>query len=257
MSTRLNSVLGKDKELLSIFVTAGFPHVDSTIAICEELEGAGVDFIELGLPFSDSVADGPTIQKANDVALANGVTVAGALRMLTEIRKSVSVPIVLMGGFNPVLQFGVERFLSEAEAAGADATILPDLSFDYYRSHVQDYYSRTSLTNIFLISPNTSTERIREIDAMSESFIYAVSSPGVTGGSIDTSHSITDYLAGLQSLGLKSPLMVGFGIETRKQMASVCRYAHGAIIGSAFIRAVADSADVRTATRNFLDDFNR
>lgn len=257
MTSRLNSVFELDKDLLSIFVTAGFPAADATIEICEELEAAGVDFIELGMPFSDSVADGPTIQKANDVALANGITVERALEMLRAIRMRVSVPIVLMGGFNPVLQYGVERFLADAADAGADATILPDLSFDYYKSQMKKYFQASPLSNIFLISPNTSEERIREIDAESESFIYAVSSPGVTGGSIDASYSVADYLERLQSMNLNAPVMVGFGIESRKQMSSVCQRSRGVIVGSAFIRAIADTSDVRKATKTFFDNFNK
>jgi tryptophan synthase alpha chain len=252
MSERLRSVFETDRKLLSIFVTAGFPSLDDTVGICEELQAAGVDFIELGLPFSDSIADGPTIQDANTVALENGMTVSKALAQLKEIRQRVSIPIVLMGSINPVLRYGVENFCEDAVAAGADGTIFPDLPAEYFKTHYRSIFESRGLSNIFLVAPSSDDERIRLIDEMSDGFIYVVSSPGVTGGSVDGTDSWKGYLDHLNSMGLKSPLMVGFGIENGAQMERISEKANGVIVGSAFIRALVEPTDTRTATREFI-----
>jgi tryptophan synthase alpha chain len=252
MSERLKAVFRTDRKLLSIFVTAGFPGPEDTVGICEELEASGVDFIELGLPFSDSIADGPIIQEANRVALENGMTVSKAFALLREIRERVSIPIVLMGSVNPVLRYGVGNFCEDAVAAGADGTIFPDLPVEYFKTQHRSIFESQGLSNIFLVAPSSDDERIRLIDEMSDGFIYVVSSPGVTGGSVDGTDSWMGYLDRLNSMGLKSPLMVGFGIENGAQMDRICEKANGVIVGSAFIRALAESTDTRTTTRNFI-----
>jgi tryptophan synthase alpha chain len=254
MSERLKAIFSGDSKLLSIFVTAGFPRIDDTVAICQELERCGVDFIELGLPFSDSIADGPTIQEANRTALENGMTVWLALRLLREIRETVSIPIILMGSINPILRYGVEEFCRDAKEAGADGTIFPDLPVEFYEKHHKPIFDRHGLSNIFLIAPSTSDERIRLIDDLSDSFIYVVSSPGVTGGSLGRNNSLEGYLDRLSSMDLRSPLMVGFGIENQSQMDHLSQHASGVIVGSAFIRAITDSTDAPSAARNFISN---
>jgi tryptophan synthase alpha chain len=252
MSDRLSRVFDENTKLLSVFVTAGFPRLNDTVSICTELALCGVDFIELGIPFSDSVADGPTIQDANTVALSNGMTLAKVFEAVREIRKSCDIPIILMGSFNSVLNYGVERFCAEAQEAGADGTILPDLPFEYFEEHYSEVFSRFGLANMFLITPQTTKDRIKRLDAQSSGFLYVVSGPGVTGGSVGVSPELNDYLLRLRNMNLKSPLMVGFGIRDGDQMDRICEFADGVIVGSAFIRALADSSDPRKDTRDFI-----
>lgn len=255
MSERLRDLFVTGRKLLSIFVTAGFPRAEDTIAICEQLQDAGVDFIELGIPFSDSVADGPTIQNANTVALENGMTVAKSLDLLRAIRRTVSVPIVLMGSINPILSYGVEKFCDEAVGSGADGAIFPDLPPEYYEKHFADIFDSRGFASIFLISPRSDEERIRKIDSISRGFIYAVSGPGVTGGSVETSDGWREYLDRIRAMGLKSPLMVGFGIENDRHMQLMCEYADGVIVGSAFLRAIASADNAPEGARDFIDTY--
>lgn len=255
LENRLTNLLKQDKKILSIFVTAGFPRLKDTVTICTTLAESGADLIELGIPFSDSIADGPTIQKANEHALANGANLEWTLETLREIRKHTQIPILLMGSLNPIIQFGVERFCNEVANAGADGTILPDLPLEYYQQNYKELFEPRKLSNIFLITPNTNEKRIRLIDAETNGFIYAVSMEGVTGKNLDVNQDREEYLKRLNGMHLRSPFLVGFGIETREQFENVTRYSAGAIIGSAFLRAIENADNTSQATKEFMAKF--
>lgn len=256
LNNRLSQLFEKEKKIFSIFVTAGFPGLADTVAICEELEKSGVDLIELGIPFSDSIADGATIQKANEAALKNGASLEWTLETLREIRaKKIEVPIILMGSLNPILQFGEEKFCETAKAAGADGVILPDLPLEFYVQNYRAMFEKYDLSNVFLITQNTPEARVRQIDEASNSFVYAVSMAGVTGKNLQMDNERRAYLEKLKNMNLKSPLVVGFGIENREQFEEITNYAAGAIVGSAFLRAIENVEDIRQATRDFVAKF--
>lgn len=255
LNNRLSPLFRQNKKIFSIFVTAGFPRLKDTVPICEELEKSGVDLIELGIPFSDSIADGATIQKANEKALQNGASLAWTLEVLRKIRETVEIPIILMGSLNPILQFGEEKFCQEAKYAGADGVILPDLPLEFYLENYRKLFEKHDLSNIFLITQNTPEARIRQIDAASSSFIYAVSMAGVTGKNLEIDDERREYLKRLKNMNLQSPLMVGFGIEKREQFEEMTNYAAGAIVGSTFLREIENAEDVRQATHDFVKRF--
>lgn len=234
----------KKTDVLSIFFTAGFPSRNDTAVIAAALEEAGADLIEIGIPFSDPVADGPVIQASNKVALDNGMTVELLLQQLSEIRKSVKLPIILMGYVNPVLQYGFERFCADAARAGADGLILPDLPLDVYEDQFRDATEKAGLLNIFLISPTTSAERITRIDAAGSGFIYAVSASSTTGARKGFGQDQLDYFARLRDLRLNNPLLIGFGISDHETFSAACSYAAGAIVGSAFITMLGQSTNI-------------
>jgi tryptophan synthase alpha chain len=255
---RLKNLFGNangSRKIFSVFVTAGFPHLEDTVAICEALAESGTGLIELGIPFSDSIADGPTIQAANERALANGASLKWTLDTLREIRSRINIPILLMGSLNPILQYGVERFCEEAKNAGADGTILPDLPPEFYLQNYREIFEKNNLSNVFLITSNSSDERIRMIDEASDSFIYAVSMAGVTGNGLQIDEGRRAYLKRLNTLGLKSPLMIGFGIEKREQFEELTAFSSGAIVGSAFSRAIENADDVGQAAKDFVKKF--
>ena len=256
MNNRLANLFDENKKVFSIFVTAGFPNLRDTAAIVETLVAGGVDLIELGIPFSDSIADGATIQKANETALKNGASLNFTLETLKEIRgKGIETPIILMGSLNPIMQFGVEKFCAEAKAAGADGVILPDLPLEFYVSNYREIFERNDLANVFLITSNTPEARIEQIDRVSRSFIYAVSLAGVTGKKLEIDDERREYLRKLSKMNLRSPVMVGFGIENKKQFEEVTKYAAGGIVGSAFLREIENASDVRKATKEFVEKF--
>jgi tryptophan synthase alpha chain len=242
----------KSKNILSVFYTAGFPTLSATQEIAEALQVGGVDMIELGIPFSDPVADGPTIQASNKVALDNGMTVPLLLEQLKEIRKTVSAPILLMGYLNPVLQYGIERFVKDAAEAGADGFILPDLPLDEYLDSWQSLVEQHGLVTTFLISPTTSEERIRKVDAATKGFIYAVSSSSTTGTRTGFNDEQVAYFKRLESLNLSNPHLIGFGVSNYETFQAVCAHAHGAIIGSAFINHIKNSSNLKADSALFL-----
>lgn len=232
------------REILSVFYTAGFPTLDSTVPVAQALEKAGADIIEIGIPFSDPVADGPTIQASNKVALDNGMTLKKLLLQVKEIRKSVTVPIILMGYLNPVMQYGVKDFARDAAEAGVDGLILPDMPIDEYQHAYKEVFDAVGLSNTFLISPTTSDERIHRIDALTDGFIYAVSASSTTGAKGDFSEEQLRYFQKLQALGLKNPYLIGFGISNRATFSTASQYASGAIVGSAFINLLREAKDI-------------
>ncbi len=237
---RIQNKLSETKKLLSIYFTAGYPNLDDTIEIIQQLEKSGVDFIEIGLPFSDPLADGPTIQASSQVALKSGITTELLFQQLKDIRKTVSIPLIIMGYFNPVLQFGVENFCKKCAEVGIDGLILPDLPMAEYEAHYAEIFKKHGLINIFLITPQTSEERIHQIDSAFEGFIYMVSSTSVTGSSSGFENEQEDYFKRIASLQLKNPQIVGFGINNSETFLQATKHAKGAIIGSAFIKMLSE-----------------
>lgn len=244
-----------DKPLLSIFYTAGYPAKDDTRSICKALEDGGVDFIELGIPFSDPLADGPVIQRSSQQAIANGVTVPLVLEQLKAIREVSSVPIFLMGYLNPVFQYGFEKFIDDIARAGADGVIFPDLPVIDFERKYRKLFDERGLSNVFLITPQTSEERIRKLDELSNGFLYVVSSPSITGSNLDFTEQRDAYLKRVAGYSLKNPLVVGFGISDRESFQSVTKYAAGAIVGSAFIRHLEANGPDPDRIRKFISSF--
>jgi len=238
---RLNKLFSTKKDnLLSIYYTAGYPQLNTTVAIAEALEKAGADFLEIGFPYSDPVADGPTIQYSSQTALENGMTLHFLFEQLRDLRKHVTIPILLMGYINPIVQFGVEQFCKTAAEVGVDGIIVPDLPMYEYEKMYSRYFTYNNLSNIFLVTPQTSEERIRKIDALSNSFIYLLSSSAITGGSLNVSANIEDYYKRIKAMQLNNPAIIGFGISNNSSFKKACEYASGAIVGSAFVKLLAD-----------------
>lgn len=250
---RLNKLFSdKKKSILSVFYTAGFPRLNDTVEIAKLLEKAGADIIEIGIPFSDPVADGPTIQASNKIALDNGMNVKLLLEQVREIRKEVSIPIVLMGYLNPVLQYGVDRFCKDAVANGVDGLILPDMPLSEFKSEYKDLASSLGLDVIFLISPTTSEDRIRTIDELSSGFVYAVSSSSTTGAKNGFTTDQEIYFQKLKAMNLKNPFLIGFGISDQATFSKASEFGSGAIVGSAFINLLQDSNNFEADIFNFV-----
>ncbi|WP_394751204.1 tryptophan synthase subunit alpha [Spongiimicrobium salis] len=233
---RIHLKLQEDKKLLSIYFTAGYPNLNDTVSIIQSLEKNGVDMIEIGLPFSDPLADGPTIQESSTAALRNGMNTALLFDQLKDIRQSVSIPLILMGYFNPMLQYGVEAFCKKCHEIGIDGIIMPDLPLDVYQTEYEAIFKKYGLINVFLITPQTSEARILEIDAASDGFIYMVSSASVTGAKQGFGDAQQQYFERIASMQLKNPQIVGFGISNKSTFEQATQTAKGAIIGSAFIK---------------------
>ncbi|WP_411767782.1 tryptophan synthase subunit alpha [Winogradskyella sp. A3E31] len=233
---RINQKLKEDKKLLSIYFTAGFPQLNDTVSIIEDLEKNGVDMIEIGLPFSDPLADGPTIQESSTKALKNGMTSEILFNQLKDIRKTVSIPLIIMGYFNPILQYGVEDFCKKCQSIGIDGLIIPDLPVDVYHSEYKTIFESYGLINVFLITPQTSDERIHYIDSISNGFIYMVSSASTTGAKTGFGNEQTNYFKRISDMNLKNPQVIGFGISNEETFNQATKYGKGAIIGSAFIK---------------------
>lgn len=233
---RIKQKLQEDKKILSIYFTAGYPSLNDTVKIIQDLEKNGVDLIEIGLPFSDPLADGPTIQASSTAALKNGMTTTLLFEQLKDIRKTVSIPLILMGYFNPVLQYGVEAFCQKCEDIGIDGLILPDLPLDVYQEEYEPIFKKHSLINVFLITPQTSDARIKAIDEASEGFIYMVSSASTTGAKEGFGPEQSAYFERIAAMNLKNPQIVGFGISNAQTFQQATSKAKGAIIGSAFIK---------------------
>jgi len=235
---RIQTKLNEDKKLLSIYFSAGFPALNDTVDIIKNLEKSGVDMIEIGLPFSDPLADGPTIQASSTKALKNGMHTALLFEQLKDIRKEVTIPLILMGYFNPMLQYGVEAFCKKCHEIGIDGFIIPDLPAQVYHEEYKSIFDRYGLLNIFLITPQTSDERIRYMDSISEGFIYMVSSASTTGAQSGFGAVQQHYFKRIADLNLKNPQIVGFGISNHETFTQATTHAKGAIIGSAFIKHI-------------------
>ena len=235
---RIKQKLSEDKKLLSIYFTAGYPEINDTISIIQELENSGVDMIEIGLPFSDPLADGPTIQDSSTAALHNGMTTKLLFEQLEGIREKVSIPLIIMGYFNPMMQYGVEAFCAKCQEVGVDGLIIPDLPVNEYNDHYKATFEKYGLINVFLITPQTSDERIRFIDEVSNGFIYMVSSASVTGSTSGFGDTQEAYFNRIKALELQNPQIVGFGIKDNETFLKATNSTKGAIIGSAFIKMI-------------------
>lgn len=241
---RLKQLFDTKKEnLLSIYYTAGYPNLDSTVAIAEKLQEVGVDFLEIGFPYSDPVADGPVIQNSSQIALNNGMTVNVLFEQLKDLRKTVNIPILLMGYVNPMIQYGVKEFCAKAKEVGVDGVIVPDLPMYEYEDLYKDDFINNGLSNIFLVTPQTSEERIRKIDELSNGFIYLLSSSSTTGSDLNVSEDIGAYYNRVKSMNLKNPLIIGFGISDKTSFDRASSYVNGAIVGSAFVKTIDNKED--------------
>jgi len=247
---RINKTLNQDKKLLSIYFTAGFPQIEDTVPILEQLQEADVDMIELGLPFSDPLADGPTIQESSTQALRNGMTTDKLFTQLEGIRDRIHVPMIVMGYFNPMMQYGVERFCKRCQEVGIDGLIIPDLPADVYHEQYQSLFQQYGLLNMFLITPQTPDERIRYIDQVSEGFIYMVSSAATTGAQGSFGDTQQHYFQRIADMKLQSKLLVGFGISNAETYQAAVAHSQGAIIGSAFIKHL--EANGKQSVREFV-----
>ncbi len=229
----------KDTNLLSIYFTCGFPNLNDTVSVINELEKSGVDFIEVGLPYSDPLADGPTIQDSSQIALKNGVNLDVVFDQLLTIKGKIKTPLVLMGYLNQMLKYGEDKFCKKVVACGIDTIILPDLPMVEYENHYKDLFDKYNLNNVFLITPLTTEERIRKIDNYTKSFIYMVASSSITGAKGVISEAQINYFERIKSMNLKSKIVIGFGISDHTTFSKACDYGNGAIIGSAFIKFLA------------------
>ena len=235
---RIDQIFLIKEKLLSIYFTAGYPNLNDTIPILKKLQEAGVDLIEIGLPFSDPLADGPTIQESSKIALNNGMNSQKLFNQLKNVRKEINIPIIIMGYFNPILQYGVDNFCENASKVGIDGLIIPDLPIDVYQDKYQKTFEKHNLHNMFLITPQTSEKRIKLIDKISKGFIYMVSNSSITGTKSSIDQSQLKYFKKISSLNLKTPQLIGFGISNFETYNNAINYSRGAIIGSAFIEFI-------------------
>lgn len=244
----------KKENILSIYYTAGFPELRDTLPIARYLEEAGADIIEVGMPYSDPVADGPTIQESNTIALNNGMNIKLLFEQLATLRETVSLPIILMGYVNPVIQYGIERFCKACASVGIDGLILPDLPMAEYLSEYRSVFETHGLKNIFLITPQTSEERIRQIDDNTNGFIYMVSSASTTGAQDQFGEVQESYFKRVKNMGLKNPTLTGFGVSNHETFSKASAYGSGAIIGSAFIKLLRNAQDIKNDIDKFVKD---
>ena len=257
MKNRITSLFKrKDENILSIYFTAGYPELNDTLEIIIQLEKSGADLVEIGMPFSDPVADGRVIQQSSETALKNGMTVHLLFDQLKEIRKKVSIPLILMGYLNPVLQYGVEDFCKKCKEIGIDGTIIPDLPLEIYETEYKEIFEQNSLSNIFLVTPQTSDERIRKIDALSTGFIYLVSSSSTTGVKGAVNEEQLSYFERILTMNLRSKRLIGFGIYDKSSFEKASGYANGAIIGSAFVKVLEGEGKIETKVSDFMQQFH-
>lgn len=240
MINRIDKKFQEDKKLLSIYFSAGHPSLEDTVPILKKLQAAKVDMVEIGLPFSDPLADGPTIQESSTQALTNGMTTDKLFSQLENIREYINIPLVLMGYFNPMMQFGIEKFCKCCESIGIDGLIIPDLPVNIYHEKYKILFDKHGLYNMFLITPQTPEKRIRYIDKVSSGFIYMVSSASVTGAKNTFGDSQKEYFKRISEMRLSSPTVVGFGISNASTYSTAIEHSNGAIIGSAFIKFLED-----------------
>jgi len=238
---RINRLFEEKKNnILSIYYTAGYPGLGDTVAIAEALQESGADMLEIGFPYSDPVADGPVIQASSKLSLDSGMDLRLLFEQLKDLRKKVTIPVLLMGYVNPVLQYGVENFCKACVEVGVDGCIVPDLPMYEYEELYKDIFLDNDLCNIFLVTPQTSEERIRKIDDLSNGFIYLLSSSATTGKNLDVSDVTTTYFSRIAAMELKNPTMIGFGISSKETFDKACKYANGGIIGTAFVKAIGE-----------------
>jgi tryptophan synthase alpha chain len=253
-------------QILSVFFTAGYPGLNTTVGIIKALTRAGADMIEIGMPFSDPMADGPVIQKSSDVALKQGMSMNLLFSQLKDIRKETDIPLLLMGYLNPVMHYGMEKFCEKCEITGIDGVILPDLPLEVFledpgnftgsqtKGTLQDLFLKYNLHNVFLISPQTRPDRIREIDRNSNGFLYMVSSSSTTGVKNGFDPFQRAYFERIRDMKLKNPRLIGFGISDHASFSNACNYAKGAIIGSAFVKMLGNAGNLDEAIPKFVEE---
>ncbi len=249
---RIKQLFKEKKDILSIYYTAGYPDLNDTVPVLQSLEEAGADIVELGIPFSDPLADGPTIQHSGDKALKNGMSLKVLFEQLKDVRSKVNIPIILMGYVNTVHKFGIEKFAEECSKVGVDGVILPDLPFQVYLDEYKSMFDKCNLSNIFLITPQTPEERIRLIDEKTNGFIYMVSSASVTGAKKGLSEGQIAYFDRVRKMNLVNPALIGFGISDHQSYMETCKYADGAIIGSAFVKLLGEAKDLHGDIKEFV-----
>ena len=254
---RINTLFASGKQkILSVYFCAGYPTADSTREIIERLAASGVDMIEIGIPFSDPMADGEVIQRVSTAALRGGMSLAKLFSQLEDIRRTVSVPLILMGYLNPIMQFGFDRFCRKCSETGIDGCIIPDLPFDRYLSDYKPFADKYDLRTIMLITPETEPERVRLIDSRTDGFIYMVSSAATTGVQKEFDEAKTEYFRRIEAMNLRNPRLVGFGISNRTTFEAACKYSRGAIVGSKFIELLGSCPSVSAAVDSLHEALN-
>lgn len=251
---RLQELFKNKEDICSVYYTAGYPNLDDTMPVLKALEETGVDLVELGMPFSDPLADGPTIQASSEHALENGMSIRRLFEQIKNMRQTITIPVILMGYFNPVFKYGVEQFIAKCNEVGVDGLIIPDLPFDEYKEKYQQLFDEAGIANIFLVTPQTSNERIKLIDGHSKGFIYVVSSASVTGAKKDVEKKQVEYFNRVNSLGLHAPRLIGFGISNRSTFETACQHASGAIIGSAFVKLLGEYGPDVLKIKAFIEE---
>jgi tryptophan synthase alpha chain len=246
--------INKTSNILSIYFTAGFPRLMDTLPIMQAIQDAGADIIEIGIPYSDPIADGPTIQESNKIALENGMSLQQLFDQLANMRELIHIPVILMGYLNPILQFGVEKFCKKCQEVGVDGLIVPDLPMQQFLDDYQSHFEKHGIKNTFLISPQTSEKRIRMIDENTNGFIYMVSSHGVTGAKQEVSMEQLAYFERIDAMNLKNPRLIGFGISDARSFQEACKFAHGAIIGSAFIKRIENGNSLNETIQTYIQE---
>lgn len=257
VQNRIDKLFAEKENLLSIYYTAGYPKLDDTRAVLESLQAAGADFVEIGMPFSDPLADGPVIQKSSLQALSNGISISRLFSQLHGMRNSIKMPVILMGYINPVMRYGIQNFVGKCVEVGVDGVILPDLPFDLYISTYKAMFDAANLRFIPLIAPQTPDERMRYIDSNAEGFIYMVASAGITGNIKTSQDYRSAYFDRVRNLGLRNKTMVGFGISNHGSFVHACHHSTGAIVGTAFVQCLekcgADSHAIASFVRNIRE----
>jgi tryptophan synthase alpha chain len=255
MENRIQTLFRKKaKNILSVYFTAGFPELNDTVEIIKELEKNGVDLIEIGIPFSDPVADGPVIQHSSEIALKNGMSLNLLFNQLENIRDHVSIPLIMMGYFNPVMQYGIKNFCLRCQKTGIDGTIIPDLPLDVYENDYKELFEKNNILNIFLITPQSPDSRIKKIDELSSGFIYMVSSSSTTGIKTNIIDSQAAYFEKIKRIELNNKQLTGFGISDRPSFEKACFYTSGAIIGSAFVDALSGEGTIKEKVKAFVQN---
>jgi tryptophan synthase alpha chain len=250
---RIEKLFSKKKgNILSVYFTAGYPGLNDTLTIIRELDKAGADLIEIGMPFSDPVADGPVIQRSSEKALLNGMSLNLLFKQLEKVRTITDIPLILMGYINPFFKFGMESFINKCSETGIDGTIIPDLPVEEYLGSYSALYDKRGICNIFLITPQTPDERIVYLDSISKGFLYMVSTSSTTGAKNGFDNSRTEYFKRVKDLKLRTPGLIGFGISDKKSFDTACSYSAGAIIGSAFIKALDDTGGINDNIGRFI-----
>ncbi|MFZ1749998.1 MAG: tryptophan synthase subunit alpha [Saprospiraceae bacterium] len=256
MKSIRQTIIEKGNSVLNVYFTAGHPTLDSVVPIIEALEKAGVDLIELGMPYSDPLADGPTIQQSSEKALANGQTIKNLFSQVSQVRKTAKIPIIIMGYYNQMLQYGVDKFVIDAHESGVQGLIIPDLPMDIYSRDYLQLFEKYKMEICFLVTPMTSPERVRQADQLSSGFLYIVSQSSITGKKGGITEDQKKYFTTIKTMGLQSPTLIGFGIHDKATRDIANQYSHGAIVGSAFIRALDIAVDIPDAVTRFIAGLN-